>query len=142
MHYNDQFADILSVPPEHDAIDRELLNWASWVANRGSTARVSPMFRMFRSNMARGGYGDLTLAPPAEAPRALAVEHSIRLVPELHCALLRGWYVGRMPPIVLCRRLAIAPRELKQALHDARSMLANVMRQSSQQENPRRLVNA
>ena len=121
------FADILRVPPEHEDIDRELLNWARWARGGGGSGASSPMFRMFRSNFARGGYGELTMAPPVETPRALAMERAIRLLPDLHRDLLRGWYVGNMAPMALCRRLAIAAASLTQTLHDARTMLRNAM---------------
>lgn len=124
----DPFAGILGVPAEHREIDDELLNWARWVTSGRSRQQISPMFRLFRSNMARGEYGAPTAEPSVDAIRALTVERAMRRLPEQARELLRGWYVFRLPPWTLCKMLVIKKDRLCETLHDARTMARNVLR--------------
>lgn len=123
----DPFADLLRIPPEHEAIDAELLNWATWARSGRGHAAMSPMFRMFRSNFARGEYGVPTAAPTVDTSSALDTERAIRRMPETHRGVLRGWYVYRLAPWTLCRRLGLHSCALQQTLHDARTMARNIM---------------
>jgi len=126
----DPFATLLVVDPDHDDIDRALLNWAAWLRGSGASPQESPMFRLYRCSFARSGYGQTTRAPPVQAAAAVNVEKIMRLLPELHRGVLVGWYVRAKPPAVLCRLLAIRYDGLAGTLRDARTMAKDNMLRS------------
>ena len=126
----DPFATLLVVDPDHDDIDRALLNWAAWLRGSGASPQESPMFRLYRSSFARGGYGQTTRAPPVQSEPAFNVEKIMRLLPEVHRGVLVGWYVLAKPPAVLCKLLEIRYDDLAGTLRDARTMAKDNMLRS------------
>lgn len=123
----DPFATMLVVDPEHQEIDRALLNWAAWLRGSGPSRQESPMFRLYRSSFARGGYGQTTRAAPVQSEQAVNVEKIMRMLPEVQRGVLVGWYVGAKPPAVLCRLLGIRYDGLAGTLRDARTTAKNNM---------------
>lgn len=124
----DPFATLLTVDPAHNQIDLALLNWAAWLRGSGGSPQESPMFRLYRSSFARGGYGQLTRAAAVHSGLAVDVERIMRQLPERHRDVLVGWYVERAAPWNLARNVGITKDELAPTLHDARTMAKNRMR--------------
>ncbi len=124
----DPFATLLTVDPAHNEIDLALLNWAAWLRGSGASPQESPMFRLYRSSFARGGYGQLTRSAPVQSELAVNLERIMRLLPHRHRDVLVGWYVEGVVPGQLARRLSIRYDELRPTLHDARTMARNRMR--------------
>ena len=118
--------DVFRVEPRHEKVHEALINWANWARVRPAYA-CSPMFRMARS-------GSRQWHPPqvrdtVDPIAAMLVEKAVSKMPPLHANTLRWWYVYPYISEGRFRRMHGLSRDsLLRICHDARAMVANILR--------------
>lgn len=117
--------DMHSVPEHQRAIHERLVNWARWVEVRPHYA-MSPMFKImgYRSNSRQWHAPEIR--PMVDLLDALAVEKTMRHLPEKNRAALQWHYLY---PFILpwraCRFLGVSQEGLRQLVVNARKMVDN-----------------
>lgn len=112
--------DFAYVPANQYDIHDRLLNWAKWA--KGSGARsVHPMFRQYRND-----YWEPTPAASyADTIDALAVQKTMKDVPEKHRLAVQWFYIARSNPQRMCRELGVTKAALADLVIDGRNMVKN-----------------
>lgn len=108
----------------HPDLDDQIDNWVRWSRARPGSGHCASVEHHYR--------------PPKcwwpEGPRvavdvlaALTVERAMRVVPAQHQRALILHYVYRSPSSYICRKLPLRKVAWEQFLHDARTMLRNIL---------------
>jgi hypothetical protein len=109
------------VAPEHAQVHDLLERWARANRERRSRSTCASMERLFL----RGGR-DAT--PPSTAPAApvalyARVERVVLRLPSEHGQTVRLYYVAKLPPVVICRKLEIRFAMFAVWMHGVRSLV-------------------
>ncbi len=121
-------------------IESALQNWGRWALARGVQGHCASIEYRYRSklrpDLTPTGWGDWIAysayippppPPPVDALQALAVERMMRHLPDDHRKALKFAYVFRMPPDLICLRLAIRHEGWGRFLGDSQNMVANLL---------------
>ena len=112
--------DFAYVPANQYDIHDRLLNWAKWA--RGAGARnVHPMFRQYRNDY----WEPAPAASYADTVDALAVQKTMKDVPEKHRLAVQWYYIARSNPQRMCRELGVTKAALADLVIDGRNMVKN-----------------
>lgn len=112
--------DFSHVPSNQYEIHDRLLNWAKW-ANGSGARNVHPMFRQYRND-----YWEPTPAASyADTIDALAVQKTMKDVPEKHRLAVQWYYIARSNPQRMCRELGVTKAALADLVIDGRNMVKN-----------------
>lgn len=112
--------DFAYVPANQYDIHDRLLNWAKWA--KGSGARnVHPMFRQYRNDY----WEPAPAASYADTVDALAVQKTMKDVPERHRLAVQWYYIARSNPQRMCRELGVTKAALADLVINGRNMVKN-----------------
>lgn len=120
--------DFAYVPHSQLDIHDRLINWAKWA--RGSSFRnVHPMFRQYRND-----YWEAAPTPsPADTIDALAIQKTMKDIPEKHRMAVQWFYIVRSNPQRMCRELGVTKAALAELVIDGRAMVRNRLRANEPQ---------
>lgn len=119
------------VAHEHVSLNEDLEKWGRW--NReGRRKRACGSIEHEHISTGYRSYNevdgvDLQISLPPD-PRNLAVDRAVLEVPGGHQLALKLHYVQLAPGWLVARRCAIPKRDLGRWMHDARCMVANLLR--------------
>lgn len=116
--------DLFIVPPDQQAIDARLVNWAMWVSP-GIGGSICPMFRLAKSNSRQWHMPEIRTT--CDTKDAMLIEQSIRKLPETSKIILRWYYVHRSSEQRIRRKLHMTPSELHISVQNARKLLTNIV---------------
>lgn len=117
--------DMHSVPEHQRAIHERLVNWARWVEVRPHYA-MSPMFRImgYRSNSRQWHAPEIR--PMVDLLDALAVEKTMRHLPEKNRTALQWHYLYACLHLgKVCKFIGVSKEGLQKLVVDARQMVDN-----------------
>ena len=114
--------DYFYVAPEHDAIDKRLVNWAEWVKVR-TPSGVAPVWKLGKPAGRQWHYPELR--PTCDLLDAAAMEKAVYALPKRHRDALRWCYVYKYGEAKFRREAGLTQDGLMRLLSEARTMLMN-----------------
>ena len=120
--------DLSHIPARHDAINKRLEEWSSWVKVRPAGWVTAPMFRLYRAP--KQWESDLQVRIEINTLDASEIERAVSFLPPSHRTALRWAYVFQYIPVNAMRQEFGVTRDgLAGLIHDGRVMLINRLRE-------------